>query len=130
MKVLLSTATIVAISVTSLLAQDISNKVEKESFSHNQRIEILKEADECIKNAQSKAQYRECELKEKESRKALKGKMKGMNLSEAKQRILSRLDSRMAKLQEAKECVTNAQTKDELRACKPRKEKHRKQKRD
>lgn len=130
MRVLLSIATMLAVSVTSILAQDISAKVEKESFSHNKRIEILQDADECIKNAQSKVEYKECEMKEKQARKSLKGEMKNMSISQAKEKILSRLDGRMAKLQAAKECVINAQTKEELKSCRPQRDKSKRKQRD
>lgn len=130
MKVLLSIATIVVVSVTSLLAQDISSKVEKESYSHNQRIQILEDADRCIKNAQNKDEYKQCEAKEKAARKSLKGELKNMSMSQAKEKILSRIDRRIKKLENAKECVKSAQSKEELKACKPKRDKGRKNKHD
>ena len=129
MKTLVSIVTIVTMATTAVLAQDISNKVERESYSHNKRIQILQEADECIKNAKTKEEYKQCEKSEKKARKSLKGDMKGMNLSQAKERILSKIDERMARLQQSKECVENAQSKDELRACKPKRDKRGKGKR-
>jgi len=45
---------------------------EMESDSHQARIQILQQADACIKAATSPDAYRQCEQKEKESRQALR----------------------------------------------------------
>ena len=129
MKTLVSIVTIVTMATTGVLAQDISNKVDRESYSHNKRIQILQDADECIKNAKTKEDYQQCERTEKQGRKALKGEMKNMNISQAKERILSKINERIARLQQSKDCVINAQSKDELRACKPKRDKRGKGKR-
>ena len=43
----------------------------------------------------------------------------GQNFPELKERILNRIDGRLDKLQKARECVSGAQSPDQLRQCRP-----------
>lgn len=54
----------------------LNNIKEIESTSHNGRIAILNEADNCIKNATTKEAYKQCETIEKEKRQTLKSNIK------------------------------------------------------
>lgn len=47
-----------------------------ESQSHQERIKILQQAEECIKNAANPKAYKECEEKEQSARKAFKEQQK------------------------------------------------------
>lgn len=47
-----------------------------ESQSHQERIKILQQAEECIKNATTPKAYKECEEKEQAARKAFKEQQK------------------------------------------------------
>jgi len=128
MKSLLPITTIILVSMTTLLAEDISQKIENESFVYNQKIKILQEADKCIKNADSQVEYKECKSQEKEAKKALKSKRKNVSISEAKEKALSKIDKRITKLLSTKKCIEQADTKEELKACK--KDKSKKSKKD
>lgn len=96
-----------------------ANMVADESYSHNKRISILQEADECIKNSKSKQEYTACEKKEKNDRAELKKEMK--------QKKLQKLDNKIASMQEGKRkdrminmknCLSAAKSKDEHKNCK------------
>ncbi|BBP42332.1 hypothetical protein [Thiosulfativibrio zosterae] len=90
-------------ATSSVLA---NNKVEIESYSHQQRIEILQKADACIKAAKTKEEYRACEVAEKQSREILKSDV----FEQRKQGMLQNLDTR-------RNCIAKAQTNEDLKAC-------------
>jgi hypothetical protein len=52
--------------------QGLEKVVDIESYSHQERIKILQEADACIHNAKAREEYRACEEKEKQEREQLK----------------------------------------------------------
>lgn len=51
----------------------LKSKMDKESSSHQSRIDILNKADNCIKNAKTKEEYQQCEKTERAERQSLKG---------------------------------------------------------
>ncbi len=53
----------------------MQKKVNLESESHQERIRILQQADNCIKSAKSREEYKSCEEQEKQGRENLKAKM-------------------------------------------------------
>jgi len=124
MKKTISIIAIIALS-SSLFASNIDNKIEKESLSHNTRIQILQKADSCIKHAKNIEEYKKCENFEKQSRRDFRNKMKNMSFSEMKTKILSKINNRLGKLEKSKSCVENAQSKKELKSCRPKRNKFR-----
>ncbi len=54
----------------------MQKKVNLESESHQERIRILQQADNCIKSAKSREEYKSCEEQEQQARENLKEKMK------------------------------------------------------
>lgn len=57
----------------------LQKKVAIESESHKGRTDILQKADECIKNAKTREQYKECEQQEQAARQSLREKTKSEN---------------------------------------------------
>jgi GTPase involved in cell partitioning and DNA repair len=60
----------------SFHTQILEKRKAVESESHQGRIEILKQADECIKAAKTNEEYKECEQKERQAREQLRDKIK------------------------------------------------------
>lgn len=101
---------IFSIFISGLAHAGVNNKIEHESYSHNERIKILEKADICIKNAKTKDDFKQCEKAEKNSRKELR---KSLFESRKKQMI--------EKMETRKNCVTNASSPDDLKNCRPKK---------
>ena len=78
-------------------------------------IVILNKADQCIKNAKTMDQYKECEKVEQEERR------KGMrNLQiEKKQMIIDNLNSKIKKTTDFRNCIQEATTNQEMKNCRP-----------
>lgn len=57
-------------------AEKINAFKKTENVSHQGRINILTEADNCINNAKTREQYKNCERKEKEERENLRENIK------------------------------------------------------
>lgn len=57
----------------------LAKKKAIESESHQGRIEILKTAEACIKNAKNRVEYKTCEQTEQSARKSLKEQTKAKN---------------------------------------------------
>lgn len=51
-----------------------------------------------------------------------KAETKKVDIGEAKQRILVKIDEHIALLTDAKSCIRNAQTHQEIKKCRPKKE--------
>lgn len=102
------------ISLSLLLASIASTSWavgnEVESFSHQKRIEILKQAEACNQHAKTKAEYRQCEAQEKAARQALKKEV----FAKQKQQIIQRLESRL-------NCIKAAQSRQDMKKCRPQK---------
>jgi hypothetical protein len=94
-------------------SQDLQRAIDIESYSHQERIRILQEADACIHNAKTKEEYRACEEKEKQERKQLRQKVFEMR----KQMLLDKINSRPNIPQSIKDCVVNATDHKQLEAC-------------
>jgi hypothetical protein len=94
-------------------SQDLQRAIDIESYSHQERIRILQEADACIHNAKTKEEYRDCEEKEKQERKQLKQKVFEMR----KHALLDKINSHPNIPQSIKDCVANATGHEQLRAC-------------
>lgn len=115
-KIILSTLII----STAIFANNIDTKIQSESKSHNARINILQEADKCIHNAKTKEDYKNCELKEKEARKAYKAnrkKEKQANFLKKKEMIIQKIEEKQKRLEEAKTCIEQAKTHRDFKAC-------------
>lgn len=72
----LTTRTLMESKKTEMKAKKeemFKNRRDKESNSHQSRIDILNKADNCIKNATTKEAYQECERVERAERQSLKG---------------------------------------------------------
>jgi hypothetical protein len=93
--------------------QGLQKTVDTESYSHQERIKILQEADTCIHNAKTREEYRACEEKEKQEREQLKQKVFEMK----KQELLNKLNSHPNIPQSIKDCVANATNHEQLKAC-------------
>jgi erythromycin esterase-like protein len=93
--------------------QELESIKNIESYSHQERIKILQEADTCIRNAKTMEEYRACEKKEKEEREQLRQKIFEMK----KQELLNKLNSRPNIPQSIKDCVVNATNHEQLKAC-------------
>jgi hypothetical protein len=48
--------------------QGLKKAIDIESYSHQERIRILQEADACVHNAKTKEEHKACEEKEKQER--------------------------------------------------------------
>jgi hypothetical protein len=93
--------------------QNLQKVIDIESYSHQERIRILQEADQCIHNAKTKEEYRACEEKEKQEREQLKQKVFEMR----KQNLLNELSNHPNVPQSIKDCVANATNHEQLKAC-------------
>jgi hypothetical protein len=93
--------------------QGLEKAVNIESYSHQERIKILQEADACIHNAKTKEEFRACEEKEKQEREQLRQKVFEMR----KQELLNKLNSYPNIPQSIKDCVANATNHEQLEAC-------------
>jgi hypothetical protein len=93
--------------------QGLEKVVDIESYSHQERIKILQEADTCIHNAKTREEYRVCEEKEKQKREQLKQRIFEMR----KQELLNRLNNHPNVPQSIKDCVANATNHEQLKAC-------------
>jgi ABC-type glutathione transport system ATPase component len=93
--------------------QGIGKAVDIESYSHQERIKILQEADTCIHNAKTKEEYKACEKKEKQEREQLRQKIFEMR----KQELLEKLNNHPNIPQKIKDCVANATNHEQLKAC-------------
>jgi len=112
---------------------DMRKKIE--SKSHNNRIGILQEADRCIAKATTNEEYKRCEQVEKKARQENKKDIKSMKDSERvklfaqkKTEILSRIDQRRMKNEKVRTCVINSSNFKEMKECRPKREKRRKNK--
>lgn len=56
-------------------------------------------------------------------RSQMKSEKKAAKMAEVKTKILSRIEGRIQKLEAAKSCINSAQSREELKACKPKREK-------
>lgn len=108
-------------------AYNIENRITTESSSYQNRIGVLKVADECIKNAKNADDLQKCEQMVNENRKTHK-----QNRFDAKkENILADIDKRLRnyrkdnpkyiKLSGFRDCVVNANNSDELRICRSKK---------
>jgi hypothetical protein len=93
--------------------QGLEKAVDIESYSHQERIRILQEADQCIHNAKTREEYRSCEEKERQEREQLKQKIFEMR----KQNLLNELSNRPNVPQSIKDCVANATNHEQLKSC-------------
>ena len=93
--------------------QGLEKAIYIESYSHQERIRILQEADQFIHNAKTREEYRTCEEKEKQEREQLKQKIFEMR----KQNLLNELNNRPNVPQSIKDCVANATNHEQLKAC-------------
>ncbi|MBX0311437.1 MAG: hypothetical protein JHC31_06625 [Sulfurihydrogenibium sp.] len=93
--------------------QELKKAIDIESYSHQERIKILQEADNCIHNAKTREEYKACEEKEKQEREQLRQKIFEMR----KQELLEKLNSRPNIPQKIKDCVANATNHEQLKAC-------------
>jgi hypothetical protein len=93
--------------------QEVKKAVDIESYSHQERIKILQEADTCIHNAKTKEEFRACEEKEKQEREQLRQKIFEMR----KQELLNKLNSHPNIPQSIKDCVANATNHEQLKVC-------------
>ncbi len=84
-----------------------------ESWSHQQRMQILQQAEECNRQAQTREDFRRCEAKEREARQAFKQEA----FQRRKQMLIERLKARL-------QCVEQADSPKALKACKPGKRRH------
>jgi len=80
-----------------------------ESYSHNKRIEILKQAETCNQKAQTQSDYKQCEQLEKTARQNFRKEM----FNKRKQIIIQKLQSRL-------KCVQSATDIKQLKACRPK----------
>jgi hypothetical protein len=94
-------------------SQDLQRAIDIESYSHQERVRILQEADACIHNAKTKEEYRACEEKEKQEREQLRQKVFEMR----KQALLDKINSHPNIPQSVKDCVANATNHEQLKAC-------------
>jgi len=106
-------------------SERLENKVKIESFSHDERIAILNEANACIKNASTQSEYSTCEKKESTSREEVRKKLKEMKKAD----LLDKLSNRISKaekkgnkkyvssLTEMRKCVQASESKDGIKAC-------------
>jgi hypothetical protein len=93
--------------------QELKKVVDIESYSHQERIRILQEADTCIHNAKTREEYKACEEKERQAREQLKQKIFEMR----KQELLNRLNNHPNIPQSIKDCAANATNHEQLKAC-------------
>jgi hypothetical protein len=93
--------------------QGLEKAVDIESYSHQERIKILQEADTCIHNAKTKEEFRDCEEKEKQEREQLRQKIFEMR----KQELLNKLNNHPNIPQSIKDCVANATNHEQLKVC-------------
>jgi hypothetical protein len=93
--------------------QGLKKAVDIESYSHQERIKILQEADTCIHNAKTREEYRACEEKEKQEREQLRQKIFEMR----KRELLNKLNNHPNIPQNIKDCVANATNHEQLKAC-------------
>jgi ribosomal protein L16 Arg81 hydroxylase len=93
--------------------QGLKKAVDIESYSHQERIKILQEADTCIHNAKTREEYKACEQKEKQEREQLRQKIFEMR----KQELLNKLNSHPNIPQSIKDCVANATNHEQLKVC-------------
>jgi hypothetical protein len=93
--------------------QGLKKAVDIESYSHQERIRILQEADTCIHNAKTKEEFRACEEKERQEREQLKQKVFEMR----KQELLNKINNNPNTPQRIKDCVINATNHEQLKAC-------------
>lgn len=108
------------------------NKIKQmEEKSHQERINILKNADDCIKNARSKEEYKPCELKEQQLRKDSNQniKMERQQFQQDRQKqneqmFKERKQQHVQKLKEMTNCIEQAQTPEMLKQCRPQKDKN------
>ncbi|SIO05538.1 hypothetical protein SAMN05443662_1295 [Sulfurivirga caldicuralii] len=84
-----------------------------ESWSHQQRIQILQQAEECNRQAKTRDEYRRCEAKEREARQAFKQEA----FQRRKQKLIEHIRARL-------QCVEQADSPEALKACKPGKRRH------
>lgn len=97
----------------SSLAIGLADQVANESSSHNDRIAILQEAEACIQSSDTKAEYLACGEKEKQARKALRGK----RFETRKNTILKNIANRRAALDEFESCVKASSDLGMLKTC-------------
>lgn len=116
MKKILGLTTLLVISLNAATVED---KVEIESLSHKNRIAILQEAEKCIQNAKTKEEYKRCEKIEKDGRKKNKEEL----LEVKKEKLIQKLDKRILKIEQMKECIKNAQDNKAFQQCRPKKAK-------
>jgi flagellar motility protein MotE (MotC chaperone) len=100
-------------SVAFANQKGLEKTVDIESYSHQERIKILQEADVCIHNAKTKEEYRACEEKEKQEREQLRQKVFEMR----KQALLDKINSHPNIPQSIKDCVANATNHEQLKVC-------------
>jgi hypothetical protein len=93
--------------------QGLEKAVDIESYSHQERIKILQEADACIHNAKTREEYKACEEKEKQEREQLRQKIFEMR----KQELLNKLNNHPNIPQSIKDCVANATNHEQLKIC-------------
>ena len=103
--------------VLGLNAANLEDKVAVESVSHKNRIAVLAEAEKCIQNAKTKEEYKQCEKMEKEGRKKNKEELFEIR----KANMIKKLDARILKIEETKRCIANAQNKEDVKNCRPKK---------
>jgi len=80
-----------------------------ESWSHQQRMQILQQAETCNRQARTRDDYRRCEAEERKARQAFKREA----FYKRKQLLIERLKARL-------QCIEQAQTPRALKACKPK----------
>jgi hypothetical protein len=115
-KSLLKAMALLTVGFGTVLAnpnQGLEKAVDIESYSHQERIKILQEADTCIHNAKTRKEYRACEEKEKQEREQLKQKIFEMR----KQNLLNELNNHPNIPQSIKDCVANATNHEQLKVC-------------
>jgi len=98
--------------------QAVGRKVANESYSHQERIKILQEADTCIKTAKTKEEFRACEKKEQGARQGLHAKTKQNRLAEMNQRIDRMPEGKKKEhMRNMSQCMASAKTKEEHKGC-------------
>lgn len=112
---------LILIIPTFLMSFSLEDRINNESNSHNKRIKMLQEADQCINEAKTIGEYKACEKEENQTRK----KYKEENFEQIKANILKRINNAISRnleqnrqLFEVKSCVKQSITKEDLDVCK------------
>ena len=104
---------LIILGTLSLTAADLNQKNQIETKSHKTRIEILKEAEQCISNVKSPQEFKACEKKAKEASKAFKN----ASFEDKKEFVIYWIDKRIETLNKLKNCFESTQNMKEMREC-------------